>query len=107
MPYATYFTSRECRKVREPEIYTAVETKDIDYFLTIPMMSSGAGRKKLMMQREARLHFAAFVKSRVNDSEGGFVKGVLADTPSGGDDRIRLWVEDLKNYMTEYVKKTY
>lgn len=62
IPFDKYIKDKDCRTPGEPTTYIAVETKDLDYFETLPfMVANRAQRDNLRVDRRARLHFAAFV----------------------------------------------
>ncbi|RDL36170.1 uncharacterized protein BP5553_06782 [Venustampulla echinocandica] len=106
-PFDKYFKEKLC-KLETSEPYDATETKDIDYFLTIPYMTSiPQHRKKLMNERAARLHFAAFIKARIEKSEGGFNKDMFSSSKIDFQAKLDIFVGDLKVHMTEFVKKQY
>jgi hypothetical protein len=49
MPFDKYFEETACHDLRRSQPYDANETKDIDYFLTLPFMTAtGQQRRKLM-----------------------------------------------------------
>lgn len=65
-PYDGYMAERACRSVERPVAYDATETKDLDYFATLPfMIQTRAQRENLTHERQARLRFAEFVQTRV------------------------------------------
>ena len=62
-PLEKYLADKSCRIVSEPTTYDATETKDLDYFSTLPFLNkTRAQREDQKMERQARLHFAVFVK---------------------------------------------
>jgi hypothetical protein len=83
VPLDKYFEEKVCRDLGRSQPYDATETKDIDYFLTLPFMTAAAqDRKKLMNERAARLHFATFVKRRIGEGGEGFSRDMLfSSTP--------------------------
>lgn len=67
IPYDRYIKDKGCRVSSEPTTYDAIETKDLDYFETLPFMTANwAQRENLKVDRRARLHFAAFVDTFVH-----------------------------------------
>ncbi|KAL2825784.1 hypothetical protein BDW59DRAFT_161455 [Aspergillus cavernicola] len=71
VPYAEYVAEKECRIVGPPAGYFATETKDLDFFLTLPFMTgTKAQRDGLEVERRHRMGFASFVDTAVE-------KGIL------------------------------
>lgn len=60
-----------------------------------------------MEERAARLHFAAFVKTRIDEGGAGFNKDMLSSSTLDFQAKLNVFVGDLKVYMTEFVEKTY
>lgn len=102
-PMDRYYQEKKC-EVKTSNPYDATETKDIDYFLTLPFMTATAqDRKMLMKDRDGRLHFAAFVKTRIREAEGGFNRGMLTGTMPDFQVKLDDFISDLKEHMTEFV----
>jgi hypothetical protein len=97
-----------CRDLGRSEPYSANETKDIDYFLTLSFMTANdQQRKRFIEERAARLHFAAFVKTRINEGGAGFTKDMLSNSTPDFQVKLNVFVRDLKVHMIEFVEKTY
>lgn len=63
VPFEKYIADKSCQISSDPTPYDATETKDLDYFSTLPFMNSTrAQREGTKMERQARLHFPDFVK---------------------------------------------
>ncbi|KAH8593889.1 hypothetical protein B0O99DRAFT_546517 [Bisporella sp. PMI_857] len=105
-PFKKYFEEKECRDLDRSQPYEANETKDIDYFFTLPFMTTTDQQcKKLTKERAARLHFAAFVKTCIDQSGGGFNKYMLSGSMPNFQARLNKFIGDLKVHMTEFIKK--
>jgi len=62
LPYERYMREKRCQVVSQPSIYSWTETRDLDYFDTIPQMNvTRRHREGRKLEREARKHFVAFV----------------------------------------------
>ena len=106
VPFDKYFEEKACHDLKRSHPYDANETKDIDYFLTLPFMAATSQqRNTLMGQRAARLHFAAFVKTCID--KGGAVSNnyVLSGSTADFQTKLNVFVRDLKDHMTEFVEK--
>jgi hypothetical protein len=68
------------------------------------MTGSDQQIKKLMEERAARLHFAAFIKARFGDNRESFKKDVLSGSMAGFQTKLNVFVGDLKKHMTKFVK---
>lgn len=65
IPYQIYVDDKACRIVNDPTTYDANETKDLDYFSTIPFLNiSSAQQADREAERKDRLHFATFVDNQ-------------------------------------------
>jgi hypothetical protein len=70
------------------------------------MTATGQQRRKLMEQRAARLYFAAFVKTLIDESGGaGFNKDMLSGSTPDFQAKLNVFVRDLKVHMTGFVEK--
>ncbi|RAL03368.1 zinc finger MYND domain-containing protein [Aspergillus ibericus CBS 121593] len=66
VPYDRYLADRACPSLQRPVPYDATETKDLDYFATLPFLThTRAQRENLNRERQSRLRFAEFVNTRV------------------------------------------
>ena len=82
VPFEKYLRDKSCQIVNEPTTYDATETKDLDYFSTLPFLNKArAQREDAKLERQARLHFAVFVDKQVGkdilDGSGAEFKGKL------------------------------
>ncbi|PYI01650.1 hypothetical protein BO78DRAFT_423356 [Aspergillus sclerotiicarbonarius CBS 121057] len=67
VPSDRYLQERACQPPQRPVPYDATETKDLDYFATLPFMTqTRAQRENLQRERQSRLRFAEFVKTSVS-----------------------------------------
>ncbi|KAF5684286.1 zinc MYND-type [Fusarium denticulatum] len=67
VPFNKYMADKACQVVGEPTTYNWTETKDVDYFSTLPSMNRSRSQKQdREVERKARLHFADFVDRHVN-----------------------------------------
>ncbi|CAI6311892.1 unnamed protein product [Periconia digitata] len=67
VPFETYMTEKSCTIASAPAPYDATETKDLDYFSTLPFMNkTKAQRGDREQERRARMHFAEFVSIHVS-----------------------------------------
>ncbi|KAL4916387.1 hypothetical protein BDW62DRAFT_202715 [Aspergillus aurantiobrunneus] len=95
VPYAEYIADNDFRIVNEPTTYSATETKDIDYFLTLPFMTKfKAQRISLDAERRSRLHFASFVDSYVE-------KDILDRSPAEFRDKLEAFKATLRLHMSK------
>ena len=77
----------------EPTTYDATETKDLDYFSTLPFLNeTRAQREDAKLERQARLHFAVFVGMYVS-------KDILDGSAAEFNDKLDNFVDDLKLHM--------
>ena len=82
VPFEKYLRDKSYQIVNEPTTYDATETKDLDYFSTLPFLNkTRAQREDAKLERQARLHFAGFVDTHVSkdilDGSGAEFKGKL------------------------------
>jgi hypothetical protein len=106
-PFDTYFSEKVCHDLGRSKPYDATETSDIDYFMTLPFMIANQGRKKLMEERAVHLHFAAFVKTRIDEGRDDFTKHMLCGSASVFQAKLDVFIRNLKVCMTSLVEKTY
>ena len=93
VPFEKYVADKSCRVVSEPTTYDATETKDLDYYLTLPFLNSTRSqREDMKAERQARLHFAVFVNSRVS-------KDMLNGSAAEFKDRFDSFVYELRLHM--------
>ena len=95
VPFEKYLTDKSCRIVNKPTLYDATETKDLDYFATLPFLNATrAQREDQKLERQARLHFAAFVNMHVG-------KDILGGSAAEFKDKSDGFVQDLKLHMMD------
>jgi hypothetical protein len=93
VPFKKYVEDKSCRISGEPTTYDASETKDLDYFLTLPFLNrTRAQREDKKLERQARLHFAVFVNTRVS-------KDMLNGSAAEIKDKLESFVYELKLHM--------
>jgi hypothetical protein len=93
VPFEKYLADKSCRILNNPTTYDATETKDLDYFSTLPFMNrTRAQREDRKLERQARLHFADFVNTHVG---GDILNGSAAEFK----DKLDSFVYKLKLYM--------
>ena len=93
VPFEKYLADKSCRIVNKPIPYDATETKDLDYFSTLPFMNkTQAQREDTKLERKARLHFAVFVNTRVS-------KDILDGSAAEFKDKLDRFVRELKLHM--------
>ena len=96
IPFEKYFTDRSCQILNKPTNYDATETKDLDYFSTLPFMNiTQAQREDRKLERQARLHFAIFVNTRVS-------KDILNGSALESRDKVDSFVHELKLHMLNF-----
>jgi hypothetical protein len=99
IPYDKYFADKECRIVSGPTTYDAVETKDLDYFSTLPFMNrTRRQREGRELERQARLYFASFVDTRVN-------KDMLNGSAADFKDAFDKFGDELKSHMLDFADR--
>lgn len=77
-----------------PSIYDWTETKDLDYFSTLPSMNQYlAEREDRESERKERLHFATFVDTQVNGK-------LLSGSNDEFKDRLDSFVQRLSLHMS-------
>lgn len=103
IPYKEYFEKTQCQDLGKMEPYDATETKDMDHFLTLPFMKQF--RDELILERNARLHFAAFVKTKTDRAD--FSEDMLSGTADEFKRKLESFIEELKLCMSEFVVETY
>jgi hypothetical protein len=93
VPFEKYIAERSCRITSEPTTYDASETKDLDYYSTLPFMNrTRAQRDDMKSERQARMHFSVFVDTRVG-------KDVLIGSTAEVKDRFDRFVYELQLHM--------
>lgn len=93
VPYELYLADKLCRISNEPTTYDANETKDLDHFSTLPFRNkTRAQREDLELERQASLHFAVFVKTRVE-------KNILNGSVAVFKDNLSSFAHDTRSHM--------
>ena len=93
VPFGKYVADKLCRISSEPTTYDATETKDLDYFSTLPFLNrTRAQREDKKLERQARLHFAVFVDTLVS-------KDMLNGSAAEFKDKFDGFVYELKLHM--------
>ena len=93
IPFKKYVADNSCRISSEPTTYDATETKDLDYFSTLPFFNrTRAQRQDGKLERQARLHFAAFVDTRTDQN-------MLNGSAPEFKDKYDSFVHELKLHM--------
>ena len=95
VPFEKYLADKSCQILNEPTIYDVTETKDLDYFSTLPFLNkTRAQREDKKLERQARLHFAVFVNTHVSQ---GILDGSVADFK----DKLDSFVHEFKLHMLQ------
>ena len=93
VPFKKYFGEHSCKTVVGPTTYDASETKDLDFFETIPIMNkTEAQRRGTKLERRARLHFAVFVDKQISVD-------ILDGSTATFKEKLENFVNDLKVHM--------
>lgn len=93
VPFETYLEDKSCQIVNEPTTYDATETKDLDYFSTLPFLNkTRAQREDAKLERQARLHFAGFVDKYVS-------KDILDGSGAEFKAKLDNFIHELKLHM--------
>lgn len=93
VPSEKYIADKSCRISSGPTTYDATETKDLDYFSTLPFMNkTRAQREDARLERQARLQFAVFVDTRVGED-------ILTGSTAEFKDKLDGTVSQLKSHM--------
>ena len=93
VPFKTYLEDKSCQIVIEPTTYDTTETKDLDYFSTLPYLNkTRAQREDAKLERQARLHFAVFVDKYVS-------KDILNGSGAEFKGKLDNFVYELKLHM--------
>lgn len=80
--------------VNDPTTYDANETKDLDFFSTIPALNiSSAQKKDRAAERKERLHFSTFVDTQVDEK-------ILTGSNGDFNDRLDSFVQRLSLHMS-------
>lgn len=94
VPYKKYMADKTCRIINGPITYDATETKDLDYFSTLPFMNIySAQLQDREAERKERLRFATFVDSQVNEK-------LLSGSNDGFQDGLDSFVQRLSLHMS-------
>lgn len=94
IPFNTYFLANDCQTRDSPQTYDACETKDLDYFETIPLLTmTKALRMNLRLERQSRQHFAVFVARTVGDKILG-----------GSDAEFRVTIDHFVNGLKSHMR---
>ena len=82
VPFEKYLADKSCQILNEPTTYDATETKNLDYFSTLPSLTrTRARREDKKLDRQARLHFALFANTHVG-------KDILSGSAAEFKDKI-------------------
>lgn len=93
VPFEKYLADKACRISSEPTTYDATETKDLDYFSTLPFLNkTRAQREGRELERKSRLHFAVFVDTRLG-------KDLLDGSDADFQDKFGDFTCGLKSHM--------
>nr|RBQ99809.1 hypothetical protein FVER53263_09338 [Fusarium verticillioides] len=97
-PSNKYIADKACRVEGAPTPYNWTETKDLDYFSTLPLMNSSRAQKQdREVERKARLHFADFVDRHVNVN-------ILDGSASEFSNKVASLVERLRIHMLSFAE---
>ncbi|KAK8093871.1 hypothetical protein PG997_000556 [Apiospora hydei] len=108
VPYNKYLRGKQGTITAEPEPYSWTETKDLDFFETLPFMNTTtAQRADRAEERRIRLHYASFVEERfgIRQQQPGAVKGLLECKPEDFGGQLGGLMEDLRKHMMSYMEK--
>ncbi|OBS23262.1 hypothetical protein FPOA_03814 [Fusarium poae] len=93
VPFNKYITNNSCQFSGQPTMYNWTETKDLDYFATLPVMNKSRAQKQdRAMERRARLHFADFVNRHVGSD-------ILDGSASEFNEKLESFGNMLKTHM--------
>ncbi|CZR53705.1 uncharacterized protein PAC_03585 [Phialocephala subalpina] len=93
IPFDKYVADKSCRNLSDLNTYDANETKDLDYFETLPFLNrTRAQREDKKLERRARIHFAVFVNTRVS-------KDILNGSAVEFKDKLDSFVCELKLHI--------
>jgi hypothetical protein len=96
VPFDKYIADKVCQLLGDPTTYNWTETKDLDYFSTLPFMNrSRAQKKDRELERKARLHFADFVDRFVD-------AGILDGSTSEFNNNHASFGDKLKTHMLSF-----
>ncbi|KAF5660344.1 hypothetical protein FCIRC_12146 [Fusarium circinatum] len=97
-PFNKCIADKACQVVDEPTTYNWTETKDLDYFSTLPSMNNSRAQKQdREVERKARLHFADFVDRHVKAN-------ILDGSASEFGNKLASLVERLKAHMLSFAE---
>ncbi|KAF5614163.1 zinc finger MYND-type [Fusarium subglutinans] len=97
VPFNKYIADKACQVGGKPTTYNWTETKDLDYFSTLPFMNSRAQKQDREVERKARLHFADFVDRHVKAN-------ILDGSASEFSNKLASLVERLKIHMLNFAE---
>ncbi|KAF5578789.1 zinc finger MYND-type [Fusarium pseudocircinatum] len=98
VPFNKYMADKACQVLGEPTTYNWTETKDVDYFSTLPFMNKSRAQKQdREVERKARLHFADFVDRHVNAN-------ILDGSASEFGNKLAGLVERLKIHILGFAE---
>ncbi|KAF5650131.1 zinc finger MYND-type [Fusarium tjaetaba] len=93
-----YIADKACQVVGTPTTYNWTETKDLDYFSTLPFMNNSRAQKQdREVERKARLHFADFVDRHVSVN-------ILDGSALDFSNKLASLVERLKIHMLSFAE---
>ncbi|KAH7207876.1 uncharacterized protein BKA55DRAFT_529940 [Fusarium redolens] len=96
VPFDKYIADKVCQLLGDPTTYNWTETKDLDYFSTLPSMNrSRAQKQDREVERKARLHFADFVDRCVD-------AGILDGSTSEFKNNLASFGDKLKTHMLSF-----
>ncbi|KAF5634667.1 hypothetical protein F52700_5860 [Fusarium sp. NRRL 52700] len=98
VPFKKYMADKAYQVEGVPTTYNWTETKDLDYFSTLPIMNTSRAQKQdREVERKARLHFADFVDKHVNAN-------ILDGSASEFGNKLDSLVEELKVHMQSFAE---
>ncbi|KAK8086268.1 beclin 1 [Apiospora phragmitis] len=104
VPYDNYLRERQCTISAEPASYLWTETKDTDYFESLPVLNrTAAQRTDRAVERKIRLHYASFVEVRFGAGQPSAAKSLLEYTSGSFEGQLDGLMEDLRKHMTSYM----
>jgi hypothetical protein len=93
VPFEKYFTDKSGQIMSNPTTSDATETKDLDFFATLPFMNrTRAQQEDKNLERQARLHFPVFVDTHVS-------KDILNGSTTQFKDKLDSFMRELKLHM--------
>ncbi len=102
VPFRQYLADHECRVASPPNHYRWTETKDLDYYRTLPF--AAVEPQDDTLEREARLHYAEFVDKHFGENNST-LRALLDGPAAQFQCELDGVAGKLRDHMKEFAEK--